>query len=137
VYAWRVSPLSSKDRTCWNPFGLCVLPLIPFFVGNAVSVLAKFYFSVTGKRMSFDRWGKKITRKKRIIKGWSLKEDERTRRLAVELGKLSRVAVTEAELGDLWEKLGSKPYLVMQINEWLKRTRNKVGIFWMPKEGSL
>jgi hypothetical protein len=111
--------------------------LIPFFVGNAVSVLAKSFFSVTAKRMSFDRWGKKITRKKRIIKGWSLKEDERTRKLAVELGKLSRVAVTDGELGDLWEKLGSKPYLVMQINEWLKRTRNKVGIFWMPKEGSL
>jgi hypothetical protein len=111
--------------------------LIPFFVGNAVSILAKSFFSVTGSRMSFDRWGKKITKRKRIIKGWSIKEDERTRKLAVELGKLSGEIVAEGELGDLWEKLGSKPYLVSQINEWLKRTHNKVGAFWMPKAGTI
>lgn len=86
--------------------------------------------------MAVDRWGKTITRKKRILRGWNLDEDERTRKLALELGKLTKVPVRESQLGDIWEKLGSKAYLVKQINEWLVRTHNKVGAFWMPKEGS-
>ena len=84
--------------------------------------------------MAFNRWGEKITRRMRKNKGWRMHEDESTRKMAVELGKLNNKTLTESDMGDLWDRMGRKQHLVGIMTEWLNRTHYRQGEAWMPKD---